>query len=412
MTETIDVGAINLLAPETIEDPYPVYAQLREHDPVHFFERLNLWILTRFEDVHNAFRDDRFTVDYETYQVNRMGPGAVHEPYYRVGREMLVVKDPPDHTRLRRIFRAALTPAVARSLAPIAEQVATECVERFADAGATELMQTYAAQVPIHMTSRLLGVPRSDHDQIAAWIRDFAPTMTAPPMPPEQLAHTNEVCDHLMEYFRGLVAEKRRSPGEDLTSAIVGANAADPESLTDAEILPNLAFLYFAGQDTQTNLLGNIVIALDRNRDQLQWLIEDPTRVERCMHEFYRYDAPGQLMARTAQADVVLGGKVIPAGHTVMLCMGAANRDPAAFSDPDRLNLQRPETQVPYLSFGAGRHRCLGMHVAQTNVPITLRILLERIPFDTVRVRYDEAVRCMDLVQRGYNVLPIEWSVN
>ena len=113
-----DIGSINLLAPETIEDPYPAYAALREADPVHRFEGLGMWILTRFEDVHRAFEDDRLTVDYETYQVNRMGPTAVHEPYFKVGREMLVCKDPPDHTRLRRIFRRALTPQVAQSFAP------------------------------------------------------------------------------------------------------------------------------------------------------------------------------------------------------------------------------------------------------------------------------------------------------
>lgn len=415
MTSTVDLDSINLIAPETIEDPYPAYAALREADPVHFFAGLNLWILTRFEDVHDAFKDDRFTVDYETYQVNRMGPGAVDEPYYKVAKEMLVIKDPPDHTRLRRIFRAALTPAAAHSLAPVAEQVASECADGFAGAGEVELMHTYAAQVPIHMTSRLLGVPRADHEQIAEWVHDFAPTMTAPPMTPEQLARTNEVCDHLMAYFADLVEEKRKHPGDDLTSALIEANAADHESMTDAEILPNLAFLYFAGQDTQTNLLGNIVTALDRNRDQLQWLIDDPSRVDRCMHELYRYDAPGQLMARTAQEDVEIGGKMIPKGDTVMLCMGAANRDPERFPDPDRLDLQRPEgspAHPSYLSFGAGRHRCLGIHVAQVNVPITLRVLLERIPFETLRVRYEDAVRCMDLVQRGYNVLPIEWSAH
>ena len=413
MTNATEIGSINLLSPETIEDPYPAYAAIREADPVHHFDGMGMWILTRFEDVYAAFQDDRLTVDYETYQVNRMGPTAVDEPYFKVGREMLVCKDPPDHTRLRRIFRKALTPAVASSFAPVAERIATETADSFAKRGEIELMSAYASQIPIHVTSTLLGVPKADHAKIAGWIRDFAPTMEAPPMSPEQLAHTNEVCELLMEYFAGLVERLREHPGDDLTSALIRANAEDDESMADEEILPNLAFLYFAGQDTQTNTLGNIVVALDRNRDQLRYLTEDPSRVDGCMHEFYRYDAPGQLMARTAQEDVEIGGKVIPKGDTVMLCMGAANRDPGQFDQPDKLDLQRPEgptSKLNYLSFGAGRHRCLGIHVARANLPITLRVLLERIPFETLRVDYDEAVRCMSIVQHGYDSLPIAWS--
>jgi cytochrome P450 len=413
MSQTVE--EINLFTPEVIEDPYPTWRLLRENDPVHYFDGLNLWILTRFEDVHNAFRDDRLSIDYETYQVNRMGPDALGEPYYQVGKEMLVCKDPPDHTRLRRIFRTALTPEIARSLAPIAEQVAKRCVEEFADRGQAELMHDYAAQVPVTVTSMLLGIPREDHEKIADLIRDFAPTMAPAPMPPEQLARTNEVCDALMEYFARHVERKRENPGDDLTSALIRANAEDEESLHDEELLANMPFLYFAGQDTQTNLLGNVVVALDRNRDQLAWLLEDPSRVDDCLHELLRYDTSGQLIGRTAREDVEMAGKTIQTGHTVMLCMGAANRDPEHFEDPEKLNLQRPPrpaSELNYISFGAGRHRCLGIYVAQTNFPITLRILLEHLPFESLRVDYDNAERCMDLQQRGYDRLPIEWSDN
>ncbi|MGQ0465017.1 MAG: cytochrome P450 [Sporichthyaceae bacterium] len=396
-----------LTSPEFLEDPYPMYAGLRMHDPVHFVEPFNAWILTRHADVQTAFSDDRFRVVYDQYQINRVGPDVVDHDYFKVGSEFLVCNDPPVHTKLRRVFRAPFTPRRVQELLVVLEKLAHAAVDAFVDDGRVDIVGAYSARVPLAVMDALLGIPEEDEKLILAWVGAFYHILEIGPLSPDQLVAADESARGAKAYFGELIAERRRSPGEDFVSQVLAVNAADPDPMTDDQLIANFFLLYFAGHDTQKLQFANMLAALDRNPDALAELVADPSLVSSTIQELYRYDTVGQFMGRTVLEDVELGGKTIGAGQTLMLCMGAANRDPEVFGDPDVLDLHRASAREQ-ISFGAGRHHCLGASMAQANLPVLLEVLLRRVP--GIRVDWDGAVRHPSIATRGYDVLPLVWS--
>lgn len=405
-----DPGAAGaLLSPAFLDDPYPVYAQLRATEPVLFLEPMNAWLLTRHEDVKTAFKDDRLGVIFEQYQVNRQGPTVVDEPYFRVGGDLLVCNDPPVHSKLRRIFRQPFTPVRVNELATTVRRLCHEYLDAVQADGRMDVSAQYSALLPLATIGALLDVPLADQPQIGRWVYDFAPVLEATPMPPEQLARVNEAVLGLEDYFTALVAERRATPGEDFISAVVQANDADDSPMSEAELVNNISLLYFAGQDTQKYMFTNMVAALAAHPDDFATLVADATRLPGAVTELYRYDTVGQMMGRGATEDVKIGGRTIAAGQTVMLCMGAANRDPDAFDRPEELVLDRGTRggADPHITFGAGRHRCMGMHLAQMQIPIMLEVLIERLGQVEVEAG---AVRHPSLATRGYDVLPVGWA--
>lgn len=400
-----------LSSPQFLEDPYPMYAQLRAADPVHFVEPFNAWILTRFADVKAAFSDDRFRVVYDQYQINRVGPEAVNHDYFKVGKEFVVCNDPPVHTKLKRIFRHPFTPRRAQELLTVLEGLANEAIDRFVDTGRVDIISHYSARVPLSVMGALLGVPLEDEPMILAWVAAFYHILEIGPMTNDQLVAADEASRRAKEYFGALIADRRRHPGDDFVSSLLAANAADDDPLTDEQIVANVFLLYFAGHDTQKLMFGNIVAALDRHPDALKELTAEPGKVAVLMPELYRYDTVGQFMGRTVVEDVELGGKTIRQGQTVMVCMGAANRDPEVFPDPDRLDLHRRDGVgfgLRHITFGAGRHHCLGASMVQANLPLLLELLLRRVP--GIRVDWSGAVRHPSIATRGYDVLPLAWD--
>ncbi len=400
-----------LSSPEFLENPYPMYAMLRAADPVHFVEPFNAWILTRFADVKTAFSDDRFRVVYDQYQINRVGPEAVDHDYFKVGQDFLVCNDPPVHTKLKRIFRHPFTPRRVQELLGVLEGLADEAIDRFVDRGRVDIISQYSARVPLSVMGALLGVPAEDEPMILGWVAAFYHILEIGPMSPDQLVAADEASRRAKEYFGALIDDRRRRPGDDFVSSLLAANTADEDPLTDDQIVANVFLLYFAGHDTQKLMFGNMVAALDRTPAALAELAAEPAMVPVLIPELYRYDTVGQFMGRTVLDDVDLGGKTIQAGQTVMVCMGAANRDPEAFPDPDVLDLHRAEALdhgLRHITFGAGRHHCLGASMAQANLPLLLQILLRRIP--GIRVDWDGAVRHPSIATRGYDVLPLAWD--
>jgi cytochrome P450 len=403
-------AAAMLASPAFLDNPYPVYAALREADPVHFVEGFNAWILTRFQDVKLAFSDDRFRVVYDQYQINRVGPAAVDHDYFKVGKEFLVCNDPPLHTRLRRVFRQPFTARRVQEMLGVLEKLAHEAIDRFIGDGAVDIVGQYSARVPLSVMGALLRVPQQDEALILSWVDAFYHILEIGPLSPEQLVEADAASRKAREYFGALVAERRRNPGDDFVSGLLAANAADEDPMSDEQIVANIFLLYFAGHDTQKLQFGNMLAALDRNPDALAELAANPGSVGDLIHELYRYDTVGQFMGRTVVEDVELGGKTIRQGQTVMLCMGAANRDPAVFPGPDRLDLHRArglDVSMRHISFGAGRHHCLGAVLAQANMPLLLEILLRRIP--RFRVEWSSAVRHPSIATRGYDALKLAW---
>lgn len=402
-----DAGVLTaIMSPQHLADPYPTYQRLRETRPVAPIPEMNAWIITRFADVKEVFKDDRFGVAFDTYQVNRQGPSVVDEPYYRVGKELLVCNDPPVHTRLRRVFREPFTPARVQELAARVEQICTDTLEPIVERGAGDVNADFSSLLPLATISALLDIPAADQPQIGQWVYDFAPVLEVSPMTPDQLVRVNEAAAGLEDYFRGLVAARRDKPGEDFVSAVIAANDADEEPMSEDEVVNNLSLLYFAGQDTQKYMFTNIVAALAERPDALVWLREDPSRLDQAMDELYRFDSAGQFMGRTALQDVEIGDEVVREGQTVMVCMGAANRDPEKFPEPDTLVFDRPArtSMDAHITFGAGRHRCIGMHLAQMQLPIMLRSFLNAL--GGLEVDLEAAVRHPSIATRGYDALP------
>lgn len=395
---------------EFLDNPYPLYAQLRAADPVHFVEPFNAWILTRFADVKTAFSDDRFRVVYDQYQINRIGPTVVEHDYFKVGSDFLVCNDPPLHTRLRRVFRAPFTNKRVEEMLGVLRRLSDHAIDRFIDAGRADIIGEYSARVPLAVMGALLGVPPQDEALILSWVDAFYHILEIGPLSPHQLVAADEASRGARDYFGRLVRERRRQPGEDFVSTLLAANAADEDPMSDDQIVANIFLLYFAGHDTQKLQFGNMLAALDRHPEALAELSSAPERIAELIPELYRWDTVGQFMGRTVTENVELGGKTIAKGQTVMVCMGAANRDPEVFPDPDRLDLHRPkgiDASMRHISFGAGRHHCLGAVMAQANLPLMLERLLRRIP--ALRVDWSGAVRHASIATRGYDLLPVVW---
>lgn len=401
----------SLLSPAFIEDPYPTFRAIRETDPVCFLAPFNAWIVTRFADVRTAFTDDRFCVRYEQHQVNRMGPQAVGQAYVEVGREFLVLNDPPSHTRLKKIFREPFTAKRVSGLVPYIEQIANECIDRFADDGSVDIVAEYAHRVPIAVMSHLLAVPEEYEPQIVAWISAFYAALFVTPMSDDELVAANGTARQARDFFVDIVRQRRARPGNDFLSDLIATNDAADEPLTDEQIAINAFLLYFAGHDTQKGQFSLLIDTLDRHRDLLAQLAADTSLIANAMPELYRYESTGQFMGRTAVEDIQLGGHLVAAGQTLMVSMTAANRDPDAFPDPDRLDLGRDVahgTALRNMTFGTGRHHCLGAFLAQTNLPLMVRILLDRIgPYSIDRTT---AVRLPTIEVRAWAQLPISWS--
>jgi cytochrome P450 len=311
------------------------------------------------------------------------------------------------HTKLRRVFRAPFTPRRVQELLVVLEKLAHEAVDAFVADGRVDIVGAYSARVPLAVMDALLGIPQEDEAQILAWVDAFYHILEIGPMSPDQLVAADDASRGAKVYFAELIAERRRRPGDDFVSSVLATNAVDPDPMTDDQLIANLFLLYFAGHDTQKLQFANMLAALDRNPAALAELAADPSAVPSVIAELYRFDTVGQFMGRTVLEDVELGGKTIAAGQTLMLCMGAANRDPEVFPNPDVLDLHRG-TAHEHLSFGAGRHHCLGASMAKANLPVLLEVLLRRVP--GIRVDWTGAVRHPSIATRGYDVLPLVWD--
>ncbi|MDF3339461.1 cytochrome P450 [Mycolicibacterium septicum] len=408
-TDNSAAMAAGLFPPEFYDDPYPFYAQIRQSAPVMFLEPLNAWILTRFEDVYAAATDEKFGVNYADYQMNRMGPSVVAEPFFRSAQHSMVCNDPPDHTRMRRVFARGFTARRVRELPSFVEHFAHQCLDEAAGNGRIDLVPDYARRVPLAVLSHILGVPSADWTCMEEWVQNYSPVLEVFPMTPSQLQLANEAALGLDDYFRRMVALRRAEPAEDLVTEVLRANDSGADPLSDDELTANLALLYFGGHDTQEKMFGNVINALDAHPDQLRHLYDDPFRAVEAMPELMRYDTVGQFMGRCPTEDMTFGQVTLRKGQTIMLCFGAANRDPEVFGDPDRIDFTREAKPAPNISFGGGRHRCIGANLAMQNLPIMLRVLLQRCP--DLRVDHDAAQRHMSMATRGFDALPIEFAV-
>ena len=381
-------------------DPFPQYRRLREADPVHQ-SPLGFWVLTRYEDCVAVLRDQRFgRAGFEGFLESMYGPPAGHE---RLPRSMLF-QDPPDHTRLRALVSRAFTPRVVEGLRPRIQQVVDEIIDRALDARSMEVIGDLAYPLPVTVISEMLGVPAGDQESIKGWSADIARSLDAIGLQvdPDIVDRGRVARRAIGDYFRQLLPERRRQPRNDLLSLLIAAEEQG-DKLSEGELLSTCILLYIAGHETTVNLIGNGLLALLRHGDQLRRLREEPALAASAVEELLRYDGPVQRTARFTTVDVEIGGRAIDKGAMVVTVIGAANRDPAQFPDPDRLDLGRVDNR--HIAFGFGIHFCLGAPLARLEGQVALGALARRLPAlalatDTVEWRESQ-------VLRGLKALPV-----
>jgi cytochrome P450 len=359
------------LADGMLDHPYDVYRRLRDSAPVHRItgpDGTPAWIVTRYDDVRTALADPRLSLDKQhatagTYKGFSLPPALDAN---------LLNMDPPDHTRVRRLVGRAFTPRRIQQLRTPIRRTADALLDALGPHGSTDLVAAYAAPLPITVICDLLGIPDEHRFDFRAW----TDTLVAPdPTRPEA---GKEAVAAMLEYFTRLLGDKRAEPGDDLLSDLIAVRD-EGDRLSEDELM-SLAFLIlFAGYENAVQLIGNSALALLNHPDQLAELRRNPERLPDAVEEFARFEGPALLAIRRFPVEeVTIAGVTVPAGETVWLSLAAANRDPARFPDPDRLDLGRDATG--HLALGQGIHYCLGAPLARAETEIALAALLERFP--------------------------------
>ena len=388
----------NPLSPSVYTDPYPTYERLRDKDPVHWSPLLDSWVFSRYKHVDSILRDHkRFSNDTS----KRGNPSHIDEALDLQNQPSMLFRDPPDHTRLRALVSRAFTPAVVEGLAGHIRAIADDLLDQIDDPSGFDLMEAIAAPLPVIVIAELLGVPVEDRPQFQVWSRHRARGLE-PNITDAERRLVSESGRELDQYFLGIIDQRRRQPQDDLISGLVTAEEAG-DKLNQAELLAMLRLLLIAGNETTTKLIGNGMLALLRNPEQLAALRQSPDLMPSAIEELLRYDAPVQLDVRVALEDMEFEGRQVRKGQGVMVLLGSANRDPEMFSDPDRLDLSRQEAN--HISFGRGIHHCLGASLARLEGRLTFEALLER--FADIRMKADRPVFRDNIILRGLEVLPI-----
>ena len=359
---------------EFLDDPYPWYAALRAHDPVHALEGGGVF-LSRYEDAIAVYRDPHASSDKK----EEFRPKLGDSPLYEHHTTSLVFNDPPLHTRVRRIIMGAVNQrAVARMEADVARLV-DALLEDMAAGGEVDFISGFAAQIPIEVIGNLLDIPRPERSPLRGWSVAILSGLE-PKLTPQMMDAGNRAVTEFVSFLQNLIRDRKKSPGDPesdvLTRLIQGEK--DGEKLTDTELYHQCIFLLNAGHETTTNLIGNGLWALLHNPGELARLRADPALVPSAVEEMLRYDGPIQLNNRRLLAPIKLGGAALPAGTPITIGIGAANRDPAQFSDPERFDVARKPNR--HLAFGQGDHVCVGMNVARMEGRIAFSRLLARFP--------------------------------
>jgi cytochrome P450 len=381
-----------------IDDPYRYYALLRRHDPIHELGNGAL-LLTRYEDVVNVYRDPRASSDKKTEFQPKFGASALYEHHT----SSLVFNDPPLHTRVRRLIMGALNQrAIARMEADVVALV-DRLLDQLAIKRESDLIDDFAAQIPVEVIGNLLEVPREERGPLRGWSLAILSVLEPAPTA-DLLALGNNAVRDFLAYLKDLVAHRRkhpRDPESDVLTRLIQGEI-DGERLSETELLHNCIFLLNAGHETTTNLIGNGVHALLVHRAEFKRLRANPEMILSAVEELLRFESPLQLNNRVTTAKTEIGGRTFPAGTFITLGVGAANRDPAQFAEPERLDVARKPNR--HIAFGQGDHACAGMNVARLEARIAIGRMLDRFPRLDVAGRPDRDRR---IRFRGFRHLPV-----
>ena len=399
------MAIFNPFLPSYEANPYPAYAALRAEDPVHFSAAIQAWVLTAYEDCERVLRDaDTFSSSSYTASGQLATALQQQRRAFPLGEVPTVLNsDPPVHTRLRMLLNRAFTPRAIDGLRPHVEEIAASLLADADRAGGRfDAVTGFAQPLPIIVIAELLGVPPSDRDRLKAWSTAIANTTNVLNTEPA-LAAARQATLELIAYMDEVVAQRRTAPGADIMTALVQAEEGG-ERLSHDELLAFSILLLLAGHETTTNLIGNGLLALTEHPEQAARLRADRALLPSAVEEFLRYDSSVQGAVRFARETAEVGGRTIEQGSTLLLLLGAANRDPAQFPDPDALDVARSPNR--HLSFGRGIHFCLGAPLARLEGDIAFTALLDRFP--ELRLAEGGAQRSGTLVLRGMGKLELE----
>jgi cytochrome P450 len=375
LLDTLDVYCQGKLS-----DPYPLYARLRQGDPVHWSDAFNGWLLSRYADVKAALHNPRL-VSNERVRANmdRLPEnGAVDmRPFSQILAQWIVNLDPPDHTRLRALVNKAFTPRLMDSMRPSIQATVDQLLDNVEQNGQMEVLGDFAFPLSAIVISRMLGVPDEDRDRFKHWTDNIHAFLGSTHLLPYQAKLAQEGMLAIRDYVRDIAIQRREYPANDLISRLLVVEERG-DMLTETELFALCINILIAGYETTMSLIANGLLLLLQNPDQLQKLRSNPALIDTGIEEFLRYETPLQNQDRVAQEDLEIEGKPIRKGQRVILLLGASNRDPEQFPNPDRLDITRQDNT--HLAFGYGIHFCVGAPLARVEGQIAINTLLRRLP--------------------------------
>ncbi len=400
----------SLIDPEFLEDPHPVYRRMRQQDPVYWSDAIGAWVLTRYDDVLAATRNPAMssaTAEVTARAQLRGSDPVLASDYIRVSAGMMIMKDGQDHHRLRILGNHAFTPSALERWQSVIERVVDELLDTAIPRGRIDLIEDLTKPLPAIVIAELFGIPPEDREVFHEWSMAGARFFGGAVGDREEAARAaNEATVHQEHYFRDLLEERRRRPSDDLMSLLLRGQADG--RLTADEVCSQCILILGAGHITTMDQLGNTVLALMKNPEQMARLRDDPRLVRLATEEGLRYDGTAQLLQRVARKDMKLRSKTIREGDLIYLALGSANRDPAMFTEPDQFDVGRTDNR--HLAFGAGPHVCLGMTLARRELDAALRRLMQRTP----RLRFDPERptrrRANSMVFRGLESFPVRFD--
>ena len=406
-TQTLPGEALSLhhlLDPDVLANPYPLFHRLRSEDPVHWDPFLHAWVVTRYRDVITVLHHYSAARTPGPEQLTDMGLAALNPIAQVMVRQMLFL-DAPAHTRLRSLAAQAFTPARVEVLRGHIRDIANSLVDKVQAAGRMDVIADLAEPLPCIVTAEMLGVPVEDYQQLKLWSQDFAEMLGNFQHNPDRVPKILKSVNEMTSYFRSAMREQRLHPRGGLVSSLMNAEI-NGDRLSEDEVIANCIVTMVGGQETTTNLIGNGVLSLLRNPDELEKLRSNFCLIQPAVEELLRYESPSQHTARLAPEDTVLGEKRLRKRQAVIAVMAAGNRDPERFPDPDRLDINRSDNR--HLAFGWAAHFCFGAALARIEGQTTFETMLQR--FHNWSLEPGPLVWRTNLGLRGLTQLPIRFD--
>lgn len=400
---------VNHRDPDFLADPFPVFKRLRDEDPVHWSKNLRGWVLTRYDDVREVIVGDDMSSDRLSPFFKRMASeerNKISDLIHYLGK-WAVFRDPPEHTHLRGLMNQPFTPRIVDKMRESIEDLVTGMLDRAMDEGEMDLIKDLAYPLPATVMMDLLGVPRSEIDAIKQWSDEIALFIGGAQSAEDKYARAQAATCEMADYFREMIADRRKSPKDDLTTGMLEARERG-DMLSEDELIGNCILLLFAGHETTTNFIGNGMLALMSQRDQLDLLNKEPSLIVSGIEELLRYDGPSGSQVRIVSRELEMRGRVLNEGDRVFVFVNAGNRDERRFTNPDKINVARKRNR--HLTFGQGIHFCLGAPLARLESQIAIREMARRLKDVELSVPKADLKYIDSVVLRGVKSIPVTFK--